>query len=366
MTATLVLGEDVDLAGELGVRGNGTGLAENLAALDVLALDTTEQDAHVIASLAEVHGLAEHLDAGGHGGGGGLDADDLDRLVQLELAALHTTGGNGTTAGDGHDVLDSHQERLVVVTGGRRDVVVDGVHELADGVHPLLLAVEGAESGTADHGDVVSREVVLGEELTGLHLDEVNELLVVDHVALVQEHNDVGHADLTGEQDVLAGLGHGAVGGGDDQDSAVHLSGTGDHVLDVVGVAGAVNVSIVTLGGLVLDVGDGNGNTALALLGSLVDVLEGGEVSLAARGLRENLGDGGSQRGLTVVDVTDGTNVDMRLSTLELFLGHEPSSLGRPRTGLCLLNLKRPDRIRLSRLCYLVAVTGFEPVTTRV
>src|SRR2546429_7337367 len=35
---------------------------------------------------------------------------------------------------------------------------------------------------------------------------------------------------------------HGAVSGRAHQDGAVHLSSAGDHVLDVVGVAGAVNV----------------------------------------------------------------------------------------------------------------------------
>ena len=84
---------------------------------------------------------------------------------------------------------------------------------------------------------------------------------------------------------MLAGLGHRAVGSGDNEDSAVHLGSTGNHVLDVVGVAGAVNVSVVTSGGLVLNVGNGDRNAALALLGSLVDVLEGGEVGLAALGL---------------------------------------------------------------------------------
>ena len=44
--------------------------------------------------------------------------------------------------------------------------------------------------------------------------------------------------DLAGQQDVLARLGHGAVGGADHQDGAVHLGGAGDHVLDVVGVPG--------------------------------------------------------------------------------------------------------------------------------
>ena len=322
VTATLLLGQDVDLARELLVRGDGARLAEDLTALDVLTLDATEQDAHVVAGLTEVHGLAEHLDAGGDGGLGVLDADDLDGLVELELAALDATGGDGAATGDGHDVLDGHQERLLVVTGGRRDVGVDGVHELDDGVDPLLLAIESAEGGAANDGEVVPGEVVLGEEVAGLHLDEVDELVVIHHVALVQEDDDVGDADLTGEQDVLAGLGHRAVGGGDDEDGTVHLGGTGDHVLDVVGVARAVDVGVVALPGLVLDVGDGDGDAALTLLGSLVDVLEGGVVGLAALGLREDLGDGCGKGGLTVVDVTNRTDVYVRLAAIELLLGH--------------------------------------------
>ena len=53
VTAALLLGEDVDLTSELGVRGDGAGLGDDLAALDVLALDAAEQDADVVASLAE-------------------------------------------------------------------------------------------------------------------------------------------------------------------------------------------------------------------------------------------------------------------------------------------------------------------------
>ena len=354
VTTALLLGQNVDLAGELGVRGNRTGLAENLAALDVLALDAAEQQTDVVASLAEVHGLTEHLDTGNDSVLGILDADDLDGLVELELTALDTAGSNGTTTGDGHNVLNGHQEREVVVTSRRRDVLVDGLHELANGVHPLGVTLESAQSRTTDDGDVVAGEIVLGEELTGLHLDEVDELVIVDHVALVQEDDDVRNADLTGEQDVLAGLSHGAVGSSDDQDSAIHLSSTGNHVLDVVSVARAVNVSVVTGSSLVLDVGDGDRNAALALLGSLVDVLERSEVSLAALGLGENLGDGSGQRGLAVVDVTNGADVNMRLSALKLLFGHKALLLtGRPRTGLCLYTIVASQHTIEKPPCYL-------------
>ena len=77
---------------------------------------------------------------------------------------------------------------------------------------------------------------------------------------------------------MLAGLGHRAVGGGDHEDRAVHLGSAGDHVLDVVGVAGGVNVRVVTRLGLVLDVGNVDRDTTIALLGSVVDLIEGGEL----------------------------------------------------------------------------------------
>ena len=84
------------------------------------------------------------------------------------------------------------------------------------------------------------------------------------------------------EEDVLAGLGHRAVRGRDDQDRAVHLGRAGDHVLDVVGVTGAVDVRVVAVRRRVLDVGDGDGDAALPLLGSVVDRVEGAEVGAAA------------------------------------------------------------------------------------
>jgi len=57
-------------------------------------------------------------------------------------------------------------------------------------------------------------------------------------IDLVQIHHNRRHADLAGQKNVLTGLRHRAVGSRHHQDGAVHLGGTGDHVLDVVGVAG--------------------------------------------------------------------------------------------------------------------------------
>ena len=90
-----------------------------------------------------------------------------------------------------------------------------------------------------------------------------------EHIDLIEEDHDGGHLHLTGEQDVLTGLGHHAVGGAHDQDSAVHLGRAGDHILDIVSVAGAVDVGVVAVGGLILDVPDRDGDAAGALFGAL-------------------------------------------------------------------------------------------------
>ena len=164
-------------------------------------------------------------------------------------------------------------------------------------------------------------ELVLGEELAHLHLDELQELGVVDHVRLVQGDDDRRHLDLAGEEDVLTRLRHRAVCRRYDEDRAVHLRGARDHVLDVVGVARAVDVGVVPVLGLVLDMRGVDRDAPLALLGSLVDRIERRHCGVRA-GLGEHLGDRGCERRLAVVDVTDRSDVDVRLGALELLLAH--------------------------------------------
>ena len=57
------------------------------------------------------------------------------------------------------------------------------------------------------------------------------------------------------------------------QDGAVHLGGTGDHVLDVVGVAGAVHVGVVAVGGFVFNVGGVDGDAAGLFFRRRVDLV---------------------------------------------------------------------------------------------
>ncbi len=131
---------------------------------------------------------------------------------------------------------------------------------------------------------------------------------------------------------MLTGLRHGAVGRCHHQDGTVHLGRTGDHVLDVVRVARAVDMGIVPLLGLILDVGDRDRNAPLLLLRGLIDRVERRHLIQVRKLVVQYLGDRRRQGGLAVVNVTDGSDVDVRLGPLELRLRH----LSRP-PGLVLV-----------------------------
>src|SRR5262249_3355812 len=121
-------------------------------------------------------------------------------------------------------------------------------------------------------------------------VDEVG----IGQIHLVEEDEDLRHTHLAGQQYVFAGLRHGAVGGRYYQDSAIDLGGTGDHVLDVVGVTRHIDVCVVALVALVFLVRGGDGNTAGALFGCVVNLVVGDLfVDVAGQLLSENCGNSG-------------------------------------------------------------------------
>src|SRR4051812_35110562 len=323
--AALLLREDVGRALELGVRLDAARLRQHLAALDVVFFHAAQQHADVVPRLARIEQLAEHFDAGDHLLLGRLEADDLDFLADLDAAALDAAGDDGAAAGDREDVLDRHHERLVDVALRQRNVAVERLHQLGHAGDAFRVALQRLERRQADDRDVVAGEAVGGEQLAHFELDQVEQFGVVDRVDLVERDDHVRHVDLFGQQHVLAGLRHRTVDRADHEDRAVHLRRAGDHVLDVVGVARAVDVGVVPVRGRVLDVAGGDGHhlrlvaAALRLRG-LGDFIVGDELRPAL--VRRHLGQGGGQGRLAMVDVADGADVDVRFAAIEFFFSH--------------------------------------------
>jgi hypothetical protein len=124
---------------------------------------------------------------------------------------------------------------------------------------------------------------------------------------------------------VLARLRHRAVDGRHHEDAAVHLRGAGDHVLDVVGVARAIHVRVMPVRRRVLDVArrdrEDLGRIAAPLrLRGLRHFVIRHELRPAL--VRGNLGERRGQRGLAVIDVADGADVDVWFGTVEFLFCH--------------------------------------------
>ena len=83
-------------------------------------------------------------------------------------------------------------------------------------------------------------------------------------------------------------------------------------------MAGAVNMGIVTLVGLILYMGSVDCDTTGTLFGSLIDHVVSHELGIALQ--TKNLGDSSGQSGLTMVNVTNGTNVDVLQRAVKFFL----------------------------------------------
>ena len=276
---------------DLGVEGLGTlggvvlGVTGNVATTDLLDGDVLDVEADVVTgdTLGEL--LVVHLDgldlSGDTSGGEGDDHTGLDDT------SLDTTDGNRANAANLVNILEGKAEGLVGRTGGGVDSI-DGLEEgLASGLRLGLLLpalVPGAVGGGVDHvvtvetgdgheGNVLGVVADLLDEVGGL-LDDLGEtgLGPLGGVHLVDSNDELLNTKGVGEESVLTSLA--ILGdtsleltstGGNDENGAIGLGSTSDHVLDEITVTGSINNSDVVLGGLELPESDIDGDTTLTL-----------------------------------------------------------------------------------------------------
>ena len=284
-----------------------------------MLVDTTEEETYVVTGFTLIEQLAEHFHTGYNRLLIFTETEDLNFVTHLNNTRFNTTGGNSTTTGDREHVFNRHQEGLIAVTFRFLDPSINCIHELHYAIFPLSNTVECTEGRTTNDRSIFF-EVILREKILHIHFHEFEHFLIVNHVALVEEYNETGNVHLTSEKDVLASLGHGTVSSSHHNDSTVHLGSTRYHVLHIVGVTRAVNVSIVTICSLVLNVRSIDRDTTFLFLGGIVDLIE--RLLFGETMLCKYFSDSGSKSSLTVVDVTNRTNVHVRFGTLEMFFCH--------------------------------------------
>ena len=321
MTAAFIFGQNVYLSGEFCVRMNAAWFGEDLASFDVFTINTTEQSADVVACHSLVEGLSEHFNAGYDGFGRFfLQADDFSRVADFDGTTFNSACSNCATAGDGEYVFDWHQEWFISVTFRSRDVFVNSLHQVTDLLFIFRVAVQSAESGANDNRHFIAWIVIGREEVSDFHFYEVDQFRIIYLVSFVQEYNDSRYAYLLSEQNVFAGLRHRAVSCGYYEDSAVHLSCAGDHVLDIVSVPWAVYVCVVAGFGFVFNGGGVDCDTTSSFFRCFIDGSVVEEVCFAF--FSQNFGDSSGQGRFTMIDVADGADVNMRLCSFVMCFSH--------------------------------------------
>lgn len=337
----------------LGVEGVATlwwvvlGVTTNVSSSNLLDRDVLDVETNVVTweTLGEL--LVVHLDRLNLSSDvGGSEGDDHTRL---DGSGLDSTDWHRSNTGDLVDILERKSEWLVGWSGG----CVDGVNSLKEslaaglaGLRLLLPAlVPWAVGGVVNH--VITVEAGDWHEWNGLWvvadlLDEVGGLLddfvvsilgPLSGVHLVNGDNELLDTKGVGKKSVLSSL---AILGdtsleltstsGNDENSAIGLRSTSDHVLDKVTMTRGVDDSDIVLGGLELPEGNIDSDTSLSLSLQLIKnpgILEGTLSELS--GFLLKLLDGSlvntttlvdqvsSGCGLAGIDVADNDDVDMSL-----------------------------------------------------
>ena len=219
-------------------------MGNNHTSLDFALIDTTEKKTNIITSFTFVKNLTEHFNTGNNRFLILTKTKYLNFITNLNLSGFDTACSNSTTTGNREDILNRHKERFVNFTLGFLNPVVNSIHKFHNLILPLSNTVKCTKSRTTDNRSILF-VVILCEKFTHFHFYEFKHFLIFNKVALVQEHNKTGNVYLTSQKDMLASLRHRTVSCSNHDNCTVHLSSTRYHVLYIVGVTRAVNVSIV-------------------------------------------------------------------------------------------------------------------------
>ena len=325
MPTALILRQNVHLTLEISMRRDRARLTQHLPTLHLLFVDTTQECTDVVTRLALIEQLTEHLHTRTRRLLRLTQTNDLDLITSVHNPLLHLPGDNSATTRDREHILDRHQERLVQLTHRSRNRRISSSHQLHHLLLRISITLQRLQRRHMHHRSIITRELILAQQLAHLELHQLEQFFVVDHVRLVQRTHDVRNTHLTRQQHMLTRLRHRTIRRRHHQNRTIHLRGTGDHVLDVISMTRHIDMRVMTILRLVLDMGDRDRDTTRLLLRRLVNPLEISEIRQTT--IRQRLGDRSRERGLAMVNMTHGPNVDVRLVPLELLFTHCTTSL---------------------------------------
>src|SRR5437868_6746671 len=337
MPTALLLRQDVHLRRELRVRRNTPRLRQHLPPLHILFLRPPQQRPNVVARPTLIQQLPEHLHTRTRRLRRRPQPDDLDLLPHLHLTALHPARHHRPPTRNREHILDRHQKRLIDIPRRLRHRRIHRRHQLQNRRRPLLITLQRLQRRHPHHRRVIPRKLILVQQLPDLELHQLQDLLIINHVRLVQRHHNRRHPHLTRQQHMLTRLRHRTIRRRHHQNRAIHLRRTRNHVLDVIRMPRTIHMRVMTILRLILHMRDRNRDPPRLLPRRLIDLIKRRERILRIL-IMQNLRNRRRQRRLPMVNMTNRPDVQVRLRALKLRFRHwttSTSRFGRRCCGTC-------------------------------
>ena len=187
MTATFILRQHIHFTLKLGVRIDRTWLRQDLTTLHFITLRTTKKNTNVLARTTFVKQLAEHLNTRTSRLRRILDTNDLNLVTNVDDAALNTTRHNRSTTRNREHILNRHQKRLVNRSLRLRNIRVQRLNQLLNRRHTNVrrITFQCLQGRSHNNWRVVTWKIVLIQQLTNFHLNQFQQLRIINHVRLV-------------------------------------------------------------------------------------------------------------------------------------------------------------------------------------
>ena len=225
-------GEDAELGVDPGRRRVQPGVDDHVAAGDgVLGHAVAgEVERAAVAGAAALGGAVLRVQAADADGEAVRAGDEV--VARRDAAGEHGAGDDGAGALQGEAAVDGEAERGV---GRRRRAGVSGDRGEA--------GAQLVDAGAGGGGDLDDRGVLEAgaEQGVGDAGAGGGDAVRVDEVGLGQGDEAAAEAEEVEDREVLAGLRHHPVVGGDDEEREVDAGGAGEHVADQPLVAGDVD-----------------------------------------------------------------------------------------------------------------------------
>ena len=220
---------------------------EHLPSLNRFLLNTTQKQTNIVASLPGIQCFVKHFHASTRRFRRILQPDDLNLIANINCPLLNSTSRHGPAAFNRKHILNRHQKWPISQPLRLRNITIKSIHQLANTLvrQRITRRIQSWLRTPMNNRNIVAVIIIFSQQLPNFHLNQLEQLFIINQITLIQKHHQLRNIHLTREKNVFASLRHRTISSRHNQNRAVHLRRTSDHILDIVRMPRTIDVSIM-------------------------------------------------------------------------------------------------------------------------